>query len=435
MSDILFKRKIPVKYEVDVFVAGGGPAGTAAAVTAANEGKKVFLAEWHSCFGGMSTAGLIPIFMQFDDGVNFLAGRFGRRVLDNLLAQGGTEEGGKYYPIHAETLKRVYDEMMVKNGAEFSFYTKVIDVEKDGEIISAVICAGKNGIFAVKAKVYIDCTGDGDMAVMAGEDFDKGDENGDVMPATVCSLWANLDWERINKPADRGHCEFLEKAFKEKMFTVEDRHHSGIAKNGDSIGSGNIGHCFGADGTDEVSITKALLTGRKYLPEYQRYYRKFIEGFEKAELAASGSLLGVRETRRIRGKYVLCADDFIERANFEDEIGRYCYEVDIHPKKSDKKSLEKFKKETKKYRYGKGESYGIPLRILTPVKTANLLTAGRCVSSDRYMQSSIRTIPGCYITGQASGMTAAVAVDSNRKCCEVNIELLQKKLKKIGAYI
>jgi len=436
MSQLSFQRNIPIRYEVDVFVAGGGPAGVAAAVTASREGAKVFLAEAQSCLGGMGTSGMVPVFMQFSDGINFLAAGIGEEIFTRLRDGGGTGPDDEL-AIKTEVLKRVYDQIVIDAGVNLSFQTQLIAVEAEGGNVLFAICSAKSGIFAVKAKIFIDCTGDGDLAAWAGAEHKKGDDNGRLMPGTLCSLWTRLNWDKIPPYHQRNHLKNLEKAFKEKVFTVEDRHLSGIIRVGNSTGGGNVGHTFGVDGTDERTVTKALVWARKSLAEYQTYYRKFIPGFENMELAATGSLLGIRETRRITGDYVLSLEDFKAQAVFGDEIGRYCYGVDIHPSTSDEENFQKFQKETTSYRYSEGQSYGIPYRILRPHKLRNVLVAGRCVSTDRYMQSSIRTMPGCYITGQAAGMAAVLTVQTPQAgdVRSISVTQLQQKLRSIGAYL
>ena len=434
MTSISFKKTIPVKYEVDIFVLGGGPSGISAGVTAARAGRKVFLAESHTCLGSMGTAGYIPIFMEFTDGINFWAGGFGKEVHDKLIAQGASYSG-KYLRIPAEKLKRLYDTLAIESGMGFSFATTLIGVETDANNVKFAICHAKSGVFAVKADIFVDCSGDGDMCFHAGANFEKGSEDGTMMPGTLCSLWAGIDWETAGGPERRNHKVFLEKAFQEKIFTVEDRHHSGIARTGHSLGSGNIGHTFGVDGTDEVSLTKAYITGRRYMPEYQEYYRRYFEGFENMELAASGSLLGVRETRRITGDYQLCIDDFLKKSRFEDQIGACSYPVDIHPTTASKKDFDKSMDEYHTFRYQDGDHYGIPYRSLRVKGFDNLLVAGRCLFADKKMQSSVRTMPGCFVTGQAAGMAAAIA---SEKCCgtrDFNIKELQDRLTTIGGFI
>ena len=170
------------------------------------------------------------------------------------------------------------------------------------------------------------------------------------------------------------------------------------------IGGGDIGHAFGVDATDERSLTAALIHGRTLVTEYERYYKEYLVGFEKMRLVATGALLGIRESRRILGDYLLCLDDFTRRANFADEIGRYCYPVDIHvARPDDDEEYERFLQEYDELRYADSESYGIPYRCLIPRELRNVLVAGRCVSTDRFLQASIRVMPGCYITGPGAG--------------------------------
>ncbi|MDY7011260.1 MAG: FAD-dependent oxidoreductase [Planctomycetota bacterium] len=439
---IVFHRETPVRHEVDVFIAGGGPAGVAAAVAARRQGVSVFLAEGHSCFGGMGTAALVPAFMQFGDGVNFLAGGIGQEILTRLRTAGGTglddsveNSNDDCVGIKVEVLKRVYDELITETGVDFTFQTVLIGVETEGDRVAAAVCAAKSGIFAVKAKIYIDCTGDGDLAAWAGATFEKGDEQGNLMPGTLCSLWAGMDWDVVKSSGLGSGNKRMEEAFKDGVFTIQDHHLPGIWPVGRIIGGGNIGHTFGVDGTDERSLTEALVQGRKSMLEYERYYKEYLRGFEKMELVSTGSLLGLRETRRIMGDYVLSLDDFHSRAVFDDEIGRYSYPVDIHPSSPDKANHDKFLDEFTNLRYQRGESYGIPYRCLVPRELSNLLVAGRCLSADRYLQGSVRVMPGCYITGQAVGVAASLAVEYETDTRSINVTELQNRLVGMGAYL
>jgi len=438
------RREMPVRHEVDVFVAGGGPAGAVAAVAAARQGRRVYLAEGHTCLGGMGTAGLVPAFMRFGDGENLCAAGVGEEILCRLIAAGGAEPGRTdpkiasigSVGIDAEVLKRVYDDLLTDAGVDFTFQTTLIGVEKDADDhVSHAICAAKSGIFAVRAKMFVDGTGDGDLAVWAGAPFEKGDENGDMMPGTLCSLWADVDWATIKREAVGTGNARLEDAFKDGVFTYQDKHLPGMWRVGENVGGGNIGHTFGVDNTDERSITEALIWGRKLVLEYERYYKEYLKGFEEMKLMATGSLLGIRETRRVMGDYVLDLDDFKSRAVFEDEIGRYSYPVDIHPTRPDDESYDRFMEEWTNLRYKKGESYGIPYRVLTPTGLSNVLVAGRCVSTDRSMQGTVRTMPGCYITGQAAGVAAALAIDKDTDTRGFEVSELQGRLKEMGAFL
>ncbi len=431
---VTIQRTVPIRHDVDIFVAGGGPSGIAAAVAAARQGRRVFLAERQNCLGGMGTAGLLPAFMKFTDGENFLAGGIGKDVHTRLNAAGGTGPGSDT-TIRAEVLKRVYDQLATDAGVDFTLETQLIGIETQGDRVDMAILAAKSGLFAVRAKHFIDCTGDGDLATWAGAPFEKGDADGHMMAGTLCSLWADIDWPTARKKGIPFQRKRLEQAFADKVFTYEDRHLPGMWRVGEELGGGNIGHTFGVDGTDERSVTKALIWARKSLLEYERYYKTYLGGFENMVLVATAAMLGVRETRRIMGDYVLNLADFKKRAVFDDEIGRYAYPVDIHAAKPTKEAYEAFHKDFKSLRYGKGENYGVPYRSLIPKKLSNVLVAGRCISTDRYMQSSIRVMPGCFITGQACGVAASLAVAKRTDTRGIDVKALQSRLKQMGAYL
>ena len=443
-QNLSWQRTVPVRHDVDVFVAGGGPAGVAAAVAAARQGATVFLAEGQNCFGGMGTAGMVPAFMAFGDGVNQLASGFGGELLDRLIAAGGAGEltaspdrtGG--FSIEIEKLKRVYDDLATTAGVQFSFHTHLVGVEAEGGRVQAAVLWGKSGLFGVRAKAWVDATGDGDLAAWAGAPFEKGDADGNMMPGTLCSLWANIDFARV--AADNlwwGHNRHIEQAWKDGVLSVCDKHLPGMWRIRKNIGGGNIGHTFGVDATDERSLTKALLYGRRSVAEYERYYKSYLKsGFADMDLVATGSLLGVRETRRVLGDYVLCLEDFQTRAVFPDEIGRFNYPVDIHvARPNDEQEFQRFEKEFHSMRLDRGESYGIPYRCLVPRDLTNVLVSGRCVSTDRSLQASIRVMPGCFITGQAAGVAAALAAAGDGTARAVNVSELQHRLKALGAYL
>ena len=435
-----FQRNIPVRHEVDVLVAGGGPAGVAAALAARAQGASVFLAEGHSCFGGMGTAGLVPWFCVFGDSVNFYSDGVGRRIYDLLYERGGTSAApGSMSPaIKPEVLKRIYDDLLTDSGADFSLHTQIIAIQQDGPRLTHVICAAKSGIFAIAAKAFVDCTGDGDLCAWGGAPVEKGDENGAMMPGTLCTLWSGIDWERVKAARaeglrDNSQCP---RAIADGVFTIPDKHLPGMSMTSQQgQGGGNIGHTFDVDATDERSLTKGLIWGRKLTLEYERYYKEYLQGFENMELAATGSLLGIRETRRIMGDYVMVLGDFQSQAVFEDEIGRFNYPVDIHASTNDEAAHQKFMEEFTTLRYKAGESYGNPYRALVPKNLDNVLVAGRCISSDRYLQASVRVMPGCYITGQAAGTAAAMAAAGAGDTRQVDVAELQQRLKKLGAFL
>lgn len=427
---MIYSKEIDIKYDVDVFVAGGGPAGVASAVAAARAGRSVFLAEAQGSFGGLASSGLVPAFAPFGNGVDILCSGIGLEIRKKV--SGDFPVDTYWTPINVEELKRAYDEIIEESGVKYSFFTSLCDVVKEGSRVKYAVLSSKSGLFAVKAKIYIDCTGDGDLCALAGAAFEKGDSSGSVMPATLCSLWSNIDFSNAAHDASR-----LEEAIADGVFEVPDRHLPGIYRTDikRGVGGANIGHVPCADPTDERSLTEAMVKGRRLLPQYQKYYTEYVRGYERAALVCSAGILGVRESRRIICDYTLTIEDFAARRVFEDEIGRYSYPVDIHVDSTDKEAYQKSLEEYKtKYRYKPGESYGIPYRSLIPRDLSNVLVAGRCIGSDRRMQSSVRVMPGCFITGEAAGSAAALACESG-DCRSVDVKVLQERLRNNGAFV
>ena len=427
-----FERDIPVRYDVDVFVAGGGPAGIAAALAASRAGAKVYLAEREQCFGGMATAALVPAFMRFSDGINFLAGGIGKEIFDKLYGK-DADYTPIEFPIDTERLKVIYDSLLSESDVIFSFENHIISIEKDGDAITHAVIMGKENIFAVKAKIFIDSTGDGTLAAWAGADYEKGDEEGKMMPGSLCTLWGNVDWSRavveLGKDPDNRR---LKDAFEDGIFTVKDPGLPGMWRRTDDYGGGNIGHVFGVDGTDENSLTSGIIEARARMKEYRAYYRGYLEGYENTELLASGSVLGIRETRRIVCEYMMRDEDYFAGTDFDDEIGRYNYPIDVHSATINEKA--KYPDVYAKG-YPVGKSYGISYRSLLPKKTSNLLVSGRCIGAERHMLGSLRVMPGCFITGMAAGVAAAVTLSTESTLRSVDVKAIQKELKRQGAFL
>ena len=253
------------------------------------------------------------------------------------------------------------------------------------------------------------------------------------MPATLCTQWADIDF-KADHPSPQS---LLPKAIADGVFSVPDLHLPGISRrpDGSSVGGGNVGHVFGVDPTDERSLTHAMIDARRRMVEYVRFYREYVKGHEKAALVATAPYLGIRESRRIVCDYRMTEKDFLDRATFADQIGRYCYPVDLHASKADAKAFAAFEKDfAEKYRYRPGESYGIPYRALIAKSFDNVLVAGRCIGSDRKMQASVRVMPSCFITGQAAGTAAALSVKGG-DVRGVPTDILRERLVKDGAIV
>lgn len=429
---MLYQKEIPIKYTADICVIGGGPSGIAAAVAAARQRADVFLIEAQGCFGGAGTCALVPTFVDFTDGVHFLSGGIGKEVYDRCLAENPHGRVGHSTGYQVERLKKQYDDMVTGAGVRFLFFTSMVDAICTDGTVDAIIVTSKSGIYAIAAKVFIDCTGDGDLCARAGAPYVMGDENGMVMGSTLCSMWEDVDWSIPCPPQD----SFLEQAFADKVFTFEDRHLPGIFATGPDSGGGNIGHAFGVRGTEEADLTRGMIEGRRILPEFERFYHDYVGGpFANARPVATGATLGIRESRRILGDYVLNIRDYHTHAVFDDEIGRFFYPIDIHVSAATKEAYEEFMKEFRSTGHYCGENYGIPYRSLTPKNLENVYVAGRCISTDRSMQASIRVMPCCFITGQAAGVAAAMCAQKAQTSRQISVSELQDRLVDLGAFL
>ena len=218
------------------------------------------------------------------------------------------------------------------------------------------------------------------------------------------------------------------------IFPLDEYHIVGVSEYGSGSGSGNLGHIYGVDATDERDVTRGYVEGRRVAEIIHDFYRRRVPGYEYADLTATAALLGVRESRRICGDYRLCFADYLARRHFADDIGCFCYPVDIHASTPDAARQKRVAERMRETAYLPGENYGIPYRALIPREVTNLLTAGRCISTDREVQSSLRVMPACMITGAAAGAAAALAAGTG-DVRRVSIGLLRRKLRGLGAYL
>lgn len=427
MKKISVSKEYEIKYITDIVVAGGGPSGVAATTTAARLGKNVIIIEQSGTFGGASMLSGVPELVNFDDGIEVISKGFGEEIFNSLEFDIKDSKYGHYY--RPEVLKRLYDKLICESGAKVLFYTRIVDAVCLDGCINQIIVSGNEGLYAIDAKCFIDCTGNGSLCALAGASYEYGDENEKTMSATLCSLWAGVDFERKKMGSDGDN---VENAYDDGVFSQYDTILPGIKPNMPDVGvgGGNVGHCFGVDDRSTESLTEATFLGRKILEEYETYYTKYVPGCENAQLIRSADYIGIRESKRIKCEYTLNKDDFFKPEPFYDEIGRYSYPIDIHPLTSDKNGMDGFLNSIS-MRHEKGGSYSIPYRSLVPVDLKNVLVAGKTIGTDHYMQASVRVIPGCYITGQGAGVAAAVCVSDNTSCKDADINKIKEILKEI----
>lgn len=438
----LKSRTVELDDSWDVVVAGGGPAGCAAAIASAREGMKTLLVEATGALGGMGTSGLVPAWCPFTDHEKIIYRGIAEKVLRATIHAMPHLPADRYdwTPIDPEALKRIYDEMVTDSGATLLFNTMVAGVEKDGcgGADSLVLC-NKKGLTMVKAGVYVDCTGDADVAVWAGSAYEKGGEDGELQPATHCFTLSNVDTYSYEYVGGirycRGHEAINDILASGKYPEIVDSHACNSLIGPGVVGF-NAGHVWDVDSTDPYSVSRGLVKGRRIAKAFRDACAEFCPAFANAHLTQTAPVIGTRESRRIVGDYVLTEDDYVARRTFDDEICRNCYYIDIHRKKQQKNVSEAAEGEKIKRRYGKGESHGVPYRSLLPKGVRNVIVAGRTISTDRVMQGSTRVMPVCLCMGEAAGIAAAMA----RTSCggdvhAVDVQALREKLRSFGAYL
>ncbi len=458
-------RELPLHDEWDVIVVGGGPAGAAGAAAAARQGARTLLLEANGALGGMGTLGLVPWFCGYDDREKVIARGIAETVREGL-AEGMPHfrEWLRHNPLHAppiapEVLKRIYDSLVTQAGAEVLFHTQLCAVERDARgQIDALIVSNKAGLSAYRAKVYVDCTGDGDLAAWAGADFEKGDADGALQPTTHCFVLTNVEPYRtwlVPVPPDAPptiaapSLHFFDpdspvhKAVASPRYPFIIDQHSCSMQIGPRAYGYNFGHIYDVDATDPASMSGALIRGRQQAAQYRDAFAEHHPAFADAFLAATGAMLGVRETRRIVGDYVLTLDDYLARRSFDDEICRNAYNIDVHrryditeflARQKDSEGIHKaVEREVKQL--GPGESYGVPYRCLTPRNLRNVLVAGRCISTDRLTNGSVRIMACCLTTGEAAGAAAALAAAADGDTHAVDTNRLRETLRTHGAYL
>jgi len=449
MNEVRFN--IGKHYETDILVIGGGTAGLAAAICAARNGAKVMLCEKEGCLGGMPTSSLVGPFMPCydpDDRYQVIKGFFDEFVR-RLEKEGGAihpskVEGATGYssyrirghahvtPFDCEVFKRVAEEMCVEAGVKLLYNVYFQCCEMDGETIAGAVFSGKSGMFEVHAKQYIDCTGDADVAYSAGAPCEKGTNNDGVLqPVSIFFIIDGIDKAPIDKWVADHKDEYSRWFFEKEVTEARERgeypvprHNVEFYEEIDGAWRVNMARVNDVDATDPEAVTKAFIELRKQIPIIIDFLRKTVPGCEKARLRVSSSVLGVRETRRIVGDFMLNHEDMGNAVRFEDTIFMGGNLIDIHtgttvyyvPIKN-------------------GDAYSVPYRVLLPRKVDNLLVAGRCISATREALGAIRVIPPCFAMGQAAGTAAAMCIKSGCTPAQVDIPGLQTALRNQGAVL
>ena len=401
--------KTPVFGEYDVVVAGAGPAGVCAAIAAARNGAKTLLIERYGFLGGMWSAGFIIPLFDFENKHYIVT-----EIVDELKARGGW---GGYYDIafDFEIMKKLLDDMVTQSGAQILFHTFLAGAYCEGEDVKGVFIQNKSGRSLVKAKVVIDCTGDGDIAASAGVPFTMGRESDNLcQPVSCMFMLGNIEYMQPHYYSIRDAVIEASKACGIPFeFSYKRPFVLQLPNCKRCVVMWN--HVRKKPPTDAVAFSEAELESREEIHRIFDYIKKNVPMFKDVELIAIAPQTGVRESRHIHGLYTLETDECVHGAQFEDGICDVAFSMDLHlPDKDEQENIHL------------EAPYQIPYRCLVPVNRNGLLVAGRCISGTYETNGSYRVTGDCMATGQAAGAAAALAVKQNVNVRDVDIHQLRK---------
>jgi hypothetical protein len=437
----------------DVVVAGAGLTGVVSSIAAAREGAKTLLVEGSGVIGGLITGG------RMSKPTGPVEGGIYREMIDRTGARGGADTStrvsywGPYTSIFdPEVMQRVILELLEESGVEVLLHAWIDDVLREEAVVRGVAVHVKSGHKLILAKATVDASGDGDVAALAGAEFAVGRaSDGLTQPITSYVRVINVDVVRLARylrehPDDftdlvlpdaaaaveeyaftlfaTGFTKVIERARGEGFSWIIPKNHITI-KTGLLPGEININATrVHGNALDERVLSQAEIAIRKQAYCVYDFLRKYVPGFEKALFLDVGSKIGVRETRRILGDYILTETDVKSEARFPDSIGVSKCAIDIHEPGGEKGLM-----------VGVGAGYDIPFRCLLPRGLEQLLVAGRCISVDHVALGSTRNTPACALTGQAAGMAAALSAKTGTPVRKLDVNLLQKRLRAAGTRI
>jgi hypothetical protein len=407
----------------DVVVVGGGPGGVPAAVAAARNGMKVLLIERYGFLGGMATTALVHPYMTYKAGDQIIIKGLFEEFLNKLQEGNAILDDRAHFD--AEPMKWILDHFVLDAGVDLLLHASAIGVLKNGDQIKAVRVFYKEGVEDISADVFIDSTGDGDIAAWAGAQIEIGRESdGGCQPMTTSFRMANVKVKDM--PEHEEICRLYDEAkAKGEINNPREDVLYFISVHPDVIHF-NTTRIIGKSALDSWQMTDAEIEGRRQVDEMVRFLKKYIRGFENAYLMKMGAQIGVRESRRVIGMYILTAEDVLEARHFDDGIACASYNIDIHNPAGTGTELKSLKP---------GTYYQIPYRCLVPNNVDNLIIASRCISADHAAHSSLRVQPIVWAIGQAGGTAAALCVKNKIRPEEVDKQELRNLLAEQGAFI
>jgi hypothetical protein len=421
-------------------VLGGGPAGIAAAVAAARGGQSTLLVERYGFLGGMGTAAGVTNFCGLHANVHGDIRRVVHGVADDLLAR-IDRLGGLNAPhlvlgkIHAQAYdtpayKIAADDLLASAGVKILFHALAVGAAmRSGREIEALLVESKSGRGAIRGRVFVDASGDGDLGLWAGAPFEKGDGGRLLYPSTmfrvnaVDPVRAGEAWTlipRLMQDAEARGRRFPRKGaiVRPQKSGIEWRVNITQIRNPDGTA---------VDGTDVEQLSHGEIQGRAQVRDAFEFLRDEVPGFERAYIVDIAPQLGIRETRRIRGAYRLSGEDVLACASFADTVGVNGWPIEAHVPGD------------VVFRFPPiPESRGfnhLPYRMLLPDGVDNLLVAGRCASMTHEGQSAARVSGACFVMGQAAGAAADLALGAGVRPRDIDVAVLQRRLEAAGAYL
>ena len=432
MKQYVFNQTCDVCASADVVVVGGGTAGVFAAVAAAKEGASVILTEKFGSLGGSATMALVtPTMSTCVEGApqnSYL----GKELEARALAAGAMTLRGvsRYYD--PMLLPVVLEQMVTDAGVKLFLYTDVIDVIKEGTTIRGIFVRDKAGIHVIEGKMFVDCTGDGDLSVLAGAAYTKGNpKTGKNQPISLRYLVSGVDMQAFHETAPDSislwdGCAYasctvqvpnngLEKIMADARdagdLTPEDLAYWQVftLPNRPDTLACNCPEIFDyVDGTDPHDLTNAQLVGKQAAVRQLAFYKKYFHGFEKAYISGFAPMVGIRESREIAADHIMTLAEATQYAKYPDAVAQTNYPIDIHGF-GDEYTDEHVKGiETDK------PYFEIPFGSLVVRDLDNLFVAGRCIGCDFFVQAAIRIMPTCRSTGEAAGIGAAICAKEAR---------------------
>ncbi|UVI27265.1 FAD-dependent oxidoreductase [Paenibacillus spongiae] len=438
--------------QYDVIVAGGGPSGTMAAIASSRSGAKTLLIERYGFLGGMITNALVGPMQSFHSREEQLVTGIAQEVIDRLVAVGGSPGHVKdmvgfaasITPVDVEKLKYVLQEMCIESSVHVQLHTVVTGVRMDAGSIRSLEMFNKSGASEAEASVYIDCTGDGDVMWLAGVPFEKGrKKDGLAQPMTMMFRMGGVDltevrafmkshphefvlvdgWESCSHVGVSGFFSLVRSARLSGELSVERDRVLFFELPVKGEVSVNMTRVIRYDATDGAALSAAEILSRQQVMEVVRFLNRRIPGFGAAYLINCGTQIGVRESRRIQGKYTLTADDVLSGRTFDDVIARGSYPIDIHSPDSGELDATEL---------NRGSAYDIPYRCLLNDHVHNLLVAGRCISATHEAIASARVSPTAMAIGHAAGAAAALAATSGAAPGDVDVRCIQRLIAQQG---